>query len=234
MKVESSAVKREGRVASDAFYPATGEPLPPSHRSLFVAAAEHPVRFGLALFALGWIGILIQASFLQQVVVGAPVFEEPAKVGLAIALVSWLRMRALWLRLPLALAFGAGFGVFEHYSTYAAEDVSTWGLRTAFHAASTVLSMAAFSALEPAPDVRIRWASTIASTLLHYANNFVSLVLGFVAIAIPLADVVATGWGVMATILLAVATIAVVLRPEAFRRGAMTLAGRVVPSMRAS
>lgn len=217
---------------SEAFYP-SGSPAPAAQRSFLIAAADPAWRFGLVLFGLGWAGILLQASFFQQVVIGAPLFEEPAKVGLPIALAAVLGIGAMWARLPIAGAFGAGFGVLEHFLTYADEDPFSLWIRISFHALSTMLSMAAWTALEPEADLRLRWTTTVPSTILHYANNLVAVVLGSAALALPVLERVASGWSLFATILLALATVAVALRPRGFREGMTSLARRFVPALRA-
>jgi len=68
--------------------------------------AQRPLVFASLLFLLGWIGIFAQRGFLRQLVVGAPVFEEFAKLGLALAVVTLLRVRPVWLRLPFGWASG--------------------------------------------------------------------------------------------------------------------------------
>jgi len=170
------AATRVAVVPEDVFY--ARRQRPPVEVPVAVKAAATPVRFALILFLVGWAGIIFQRGFLQQVVFGAPVFEELAKFGPPLLLVSLLGIRSVWLRLPLALLSGAGFGVFEHYATYAAEDAVMFAERVTFHAVSPALSMLTWGALEDLPDVRARWAATIPATLFHWANNFLAVVLG--------------------------------------------------------
>lgn len=201
---------RADEARDDPFFAHAERPPPP--QSVLVALGQSPVKFGLVLFVLGWMGILVQRGFFSQIVAGAPLFEEPAKVGAILALVGLLRIRPMLLRVPLAALAGAGFGVFEHVVTYAEEDVAGYALRVAFHAISTATSMAAFSALEPDADVRLRWAATLPATLLHYANNFGALVFAFAALLVPAIEVVAMAWSVTATVLLGVAMMLIVSR----------------------
>lgn len=205
---------------------------PPPLPSALASLAASPVKFGGILFVLGWMGILVQQGFFSQVVAGAPLFEEPAKVGAAIALTGLLSMRLLVVRLPIAAAMGAGFGVFEHFLTYSEEDPTSYAIRVAFHALSAAASMAAWSALESDPDVRLRWASTIPATVLHYANNFVALVLGIGSLALPILGTIATFWATGITALLLVTLVAIAARPDAFRRLVGDAARRLLPAMR--
>lgn len=187
----ASVARRHGpaSVPEDVFY--AGRPRPPPETSLVQLAAATPMRYGLVLFALGWASILFQRNFLQQLVFGAPVFEELAKLGPAIVLVTLLRLRSPLARAPVAWLSGAAFGYLEHVLTYADEDPLLFTGRILFHAGSAALSMVVFTAIEHAPDVRSRWVSTAPSTLLHWANNFGALVLGIASIVAPALDAVA-------------------------------------------
>lgn len=164
-------------VPEEAFY--AGRPRPEPEVAMATRAAATHVRFALVLFLVGWAGILFQAGFLQQVVFGAPVFEELAKFGPPLLVVALLRARSLWIRLPLAWASGAAFGVMEHFVTYADESLAGYAERVLFHAASPGVSMLVYGAFESMQDVRARWIATIPATLVHWANNFLAVVIGF-------------------------------------------------------
>lgn len=183
---------RAPTVPEVAFY--AGRPRPPAEAGLMERASATPARFAFLLFALGWGGILFQAGFFQQVVFGAPVFEELAKLGLALVVGFLLRTRSLWILLPLAWASGAAFGVMEHHLTYVQEDIASYAGRVAFHSGATGLSMLFFDAFHRFPDVRARWAATLPATLFHWANNFAALVFGFGSLFIPSLTLVAEGW----------------------------------------
>lgn len=189
----AAAAARHGpaSVPEGVFYASVERPPPETSLADIVVAT--PMRYGLVVFALGWASILFQRSFLQQLVVGAPVFEELAKLGPPIVLVTLLRARSPLVRVPLAWLSGAAFGVFEHAFTYAAEDPSIFAGRIMFHGGSAALSMVVFTAVEGAVDVRARWVSTAASTLFHWANNFSAVVLGLGSLLVPILDTVATG-----------------------------------------
>jgi len=165
-----------------------------------VRFAKDPLVFASILFLLGWIGILAQRGFLRQLVVGAPVFEEFAKLGLALAVVTVLRVRPVWLRLPFGWASGAAFGVMEHFLSYGDEATFFYVARALFHAAACGLSMSVFSLVEALPDARARWMSTVASTLLHWANNFGAVLLGILALLMGGADIIGLGWPLVVTI----------------------------------
>ncbi|HUR67643.1 MAG TPA: hypothetical protein VM370_00225 [Candidatus Thermoplasmatota archaeon] len=177
----------EPSVAEHVFF--ANRPRPPLEVPFATRAAATPLRFALVTFLVGWAGILFQASLLQQVVFGAPVFEELAKFGPALLVVALVRVRSLWVRLPLAWASGAAFGVMEHFVTYPMEPDALFVQRVLFHAVSPGLSMILYGAVETLPDVRARWASTALSTLFHWANNFMAVVLGFASVLLAsLAD----------------------------------------------
>lgn len=217
-------------VAPERFYASAETPV--ARPSPLVTLPARPIAFGMLLFLVGWIGIAFQQGLFSQIVAGAPLFEEPAKVGGAIALAALLGFRSNLLRLPLALAFGAGFGILEHYLSYSAEDPVGFAVRVAFHAISTATSMAAWTALEPSADARLRWATTLPATLLHYANNFVALVLGLPAVLLPALEPVAMGWSIAVTLVLAFVMGFIALRPDSFRQGVGDLARRFIPAMR--
>jgi hypothetical protein len=220
---------RAWAVAEEAFY--AGRPRPDAEVNFIARAAATPMRFALLVFALGWGGILFQAGFFQQVVFGAPVFEELAKVGLALVIASLLRIRTLWITLPLAWASGAGFGVMEHHLSYATEDIVTYGGRVAFHAGSTGLSMLFYHVFRETADVRARWAATIPSTLFHWANNFAALVLGLVSILAPWVDVVAEGWSAGITVAVWLSTFAAIIAQTRFRALATKTLEKAMPRL---
>lgn len=220
-----------GIVEESRFYPTAERPSP---RPPFVVdVARNPVKLGGVLFVVGWMGIIVQQGLFQQIVAGAPLFEEPAKVGGAIALAGLLSLRLLLLRLPIAAGMGAGFGIFEHWLTYAEEDATSYALRVAFHSLSAAASMAAFTALESDADVRLRWAATVPATLLHAANNALALLLGVISLAVPFAAEAATWWSAGVTAALALTLLAIVVQPDGFRRLVARLMQRFIPAMRA-
>ena len=173
---------------SQAFVPErtfyAGTERPPREPSFFERVPARVVPFGALLFFLGWLGILFQRGLLRQLVVGAPIFEELAKLGLALVVVGALAIRAMPLRVPFGWASGAGCGVLEHFLTSGDEEPLYFALRVAFHAATAGLSIAVFTLVEPMPDPRVRWASTLASSALHAANNLGALVLALLSLVI--------------------------------------------------
>ena len=217
-------------VPENVFY--AGRPRPPLETPVAVRAAATPLRFALVLFLVGWAGILFQAGLFQQIVFGAPVFEELAKLGPALLVVVLLRARSLWVRMPLALASGAAFGVMEHYVTYVEEDVASYAGRVAFHAFSPALSMLVYGAVESYADVRARWASTIPATLFHWANNFMAVVFGFGSLFVPFSlDAIALSWGVAVTVTMAAITIAGMLARGRFELGVRRVLEAAMPKL---
>jgi hypothetical protein len=197
-----------GSLPASAFFV---EPPAPEEPSFMERYPARPLVFGSVLLLLGVLGILLQRGFLRQIVIGAPVFEEFAKFGLALTVVALLRLRPIVLRLPVAWASGAAFGVFEHAMDYADEGTVSFAARVAFHAGSAGLSMAAFTLLEGLPDVRVRWASTLASSLCHWANNFGAIALAVVGILLHDADVVDLAWSLVVTAAVYALTLVVAL-----------------------
>lgn len=215
-------------IPEDEFYVS---PRPPAEMDLATRTALTPLRFSLILFLVGWSGILFQRSFLRQIVFGAPVFEEMAKAGLALLLVALLRLPWLPVRVLLGLASGAAFGVFEHWITYAEEDAWSYANRIVFHAATGGLSLAFYSAFDAMGDVRTRWASTVVPTLLHWANNFAALMLGFLAFLLPVAITLATLWSVAVSAAGALLCLVALATPGRFRERSRTLLQRVMPRL---
>jgi hypothetical protein len=171
-----AAMPRLPRWDGAAFYPL---PHPGAGMPLLWRNAASAVRFAAVLAGLGVFSVFIeQADSLTQLVLGAPVFEEFVKFGLALLLVAWIPRPlgvagapVVALRMLSAWAVGAGFGLMEHAVSYAGEDTGLWVSRTLFHGAAAGLSMACFTVLEALPDVRSRWLSTLPSSFLHYLVN---------------------------------------------------------------
>lgn len=224
------APRREASIPEAVFY--AGRHRPPTEVPLATRAAATPLRFAAVLFLVGWAGILFQAQFLQQVVIGAPVFEELAKLGPALLVVLAIRARSLWIRLPLAWISGAAFGVMEHYVTYSAEPLASFAQRIAFHALAPGVSILVYGAVESLPDVRARWASTIPATLLHWANNFMAIVLGIGGVFLALPDE-ALGLGISTIVVaaLVVLTIAGMVSRERFEARVRRILDTVTPRL---
>ncbi len=166
-------------VEGDDFFPKTGDPARGDLKVLLWRLASNPFTLALTMLGIGFFAVFVrQAPILYQIVLGAPIFEEFLKFGLALAIAYPLRLLAL--RLPVAFAVGAGFGWLEHVVTYSEEPQVVFIGRVLFHAGATALSMVAFHILESVREVRVRWFATLPATVLHYANNagaVISLVL---------------------------------------------------------
>lgn len=165
-------------MSPDVFYGAPPPPAPAGPGPV-ESIPHEPLKHGAILAGVGFLGTLVLAAdFLRQVVVGAPFFEELLKFGLALVLVGALRITPGALRVLVGLVPGAAFGVFEHYVTYSSEPLLVLADRIAFHSGASAFSMALYHALAPLPDARIRWFAPLPSMLLHWANNFLALLLG--------------------------------------------------------
>ena len=136
------------------------------------------LRIAMCLFVAGLVAVFVrQMPFLAQVVVGAPIFEEAFKLGLALLPWAALKVRSLAARLPTALAVGAAFGVFEHHFSYSGEPLQFYATRTAFHALTCAVSLLALHTLHDA-DSRLRPAAIAPSTFVHAFNNTMAVVIG--------------------------------------------------------
>jgi len=151
----------------------------PGAATWWVRLATQEARFGLVFLLVGFIAVFLSPmGFLAQVLMGAPIFEEAMKFGLAVLLTSHPAARTLWLRLPVAWLVGAGFGVMEHYLTYPSEPDWLFAERCAFHGLSTGASVVLHRVLVGHPEPALRWGSTIPSVVLHYLNNLAAVVIG--------------------------------------------------------
>lgn len=162
-----------------AFFPRA----PPPPDRTFARWAARPLLHGVILTFVGFVGTLVLASpILWQIVIGAPVFEELWKFGIALVLVALFRVDSGPARVLVALTPGIGFGIFEHFLTYPDEPVSILLNRVVFHSGSTAMSMAVYHAIAPVWDPRVRFVATIPATLIHWANNFAAVVLGLASV----------------------------------------------------
>ena len=234
-----AAVGSIGRMDDRDFF---GHPTPPPSRIL-ARWAQSRTKLAAVLLGTGFFAVFLnQAPLHIQLVIGAPVFEETFKFGLAMLLVAWLpargalRIPAIALRCVSGLAVGAGFGWMEHHLTYASEDQVTYWGRITFHALTTALSMLAYSVLEPAAEVRTRWLSTVPATFVHYLNNGFGVV--FVLLAAPFgtdaAQVVGLSWAAGCLAVLALLCILIPVRAQAARRLAHEAVARHFPEARVS
>lgn len=166
------------------------------------------LRLATALFVAGLVAVFVyQMPLLAQIVVGAPLFEEAFKAGLALLPWAAFGVRSLWARVPTAAAIGAGFGAFEHTFTYPDEPMAILAGRIAFHALAACLSVVVLDALRGA-DGRLGFGCILPSVLLHAANNALAVLLSLVAFAAPpqaVATIEAVSLGIGAAIILALA-----------------------------
>jgi len=170
-----------------AWLPDEGVPTGVRADSWWIRFAHDQRRLGLVFLAVGFIAVFLrQATFLLQLLFGAPIFEEAFKFGLAAYLASFARRSGTLLVLA-CLAAGAGFGVMEHYLTYAEEGRMMFLRRIAFHATATSLSAVTYLTLRGDPRVIVRWGATIPAVFVHYLNNAGALFLG-IATALAASD----------------------------------------------
>lgn len=171
-------VTESGRLRSEDFFRYTAPPA----RDPLKHYGRRPFKMAGIMAGAGFLAVFVnQAPFLFQLVLGAPIFEELLKFGIALLIAYPLRFRLL--RIPVALAVGAGFGWLEHTITYPGESQGSFYWRIAFHALSPGLAMAVYQGLEPMGDVRVRWAAPVMPIFIHYVNNALAIPLALLGLA---------------------------------------------------
>ncbi len=91
-------------------------------------------------------------------------------------------------RVPLAFAVGAGFGIIEHASTYSDEPLRIFYGRLAFHGGATALSMTLYSIVATLRPVGVRWFALVPSMVLHWLNNASAIFVALISSGIPRLD----------------------------------------------
>lgn len=194
-------------------------------------AARDPWMLALTVFGFGFVAVFVdQAPILVQIVLGAPIFEELVKLGLALLLANavtfvlsgfrmdgWQHPAWLAVRLPLALAVGAGFGFLEHSTTYSEEDFWSYLWRVLFHSLSAGASMIVLQAVLQSRDVRTRWLAPLPSMFIHYLNNYAALLFGVGSLQWPGLGTVALWWSQVLVVVLGLAFIAALAVPGRVR-----------------
>ena len=215
-----------------------------------------PVRFAAVLLGLGFFSVFFwQLGFLQfgtqqiitsiwypvllyMLILGAPVFEEFLKAGLALFVVSFVvprspagRVAVGVLRWGAGLAAGAGFGIMEHYLTYSSESTFMFAERVAFHAGAAALTLVAYTVLEPLPDVRVRWLSLLPSVFLHWLNNFSAIPVALLSALAGVDDVAPFAWAATITGLLWILMLVLPVSARRVRRSAERVMARRFPRL---
>ena len=192
------------------------------------------------MFGIGFYSVfLVQSHLLAQIVLGAPIFEEMLKFGLALLLVAYLpagsgvgRVGVVALRVVAAAAVGAGFGFLEHsLPAYSSESGLFLLWRVLFHGGSTLLSMLAFCGLESLADVRVRWLAVGPAVLLHYANNAGAVIWASLAGFAPSIERVAEAWNPVILAGMAVAVVLAFAWPKGVRALGQRVAAKRFPPM---
>jgi hypothetical protein len=154
-----------------------GEPSPPVREGERGRLEELPGRsslFGLTALGLGVAGTLFAGStFLEKVAVVAPIFEEYAKLGVALLVLTALGLSRGASAYALGLLSGLSFGVLEHHVTYSTEAQAMFVVRVLFHALAAGLSALISVHLQRrealAPGVG--WFAIAPAAIVHAANN---------------------------------------------------------------
>lgn len=208
---------KEEAVQDEAFYSRPGDATRGNLPILLWRIAAKEYRLAGVLFLFGFFTVFVnQAPLVYQIVLGAPIFEEFLKFGLAMLIA--IPLRAMALRLPVAFAVGAGFGVLEHYVTYPDESTVQFYGRIAFHGGATALSLIAYHAVAVLPDVRSRFLATLPATLIHFANNFLAvLTLALIPAGLDVVEFVGTAISTVMIILLYVGIIWLLADPVSWR-----------------
>lgn len=146
--------------------------------------------FGLGAFGLGVAGTLFAGStFLEKVAVVAPIFEEYAKLGLALLVLAALGLSSGASAYALGALSGLSFGVLEHHVTYATEAQVMFVVRGLFHALAAGLSALIYVHLRRREDLApgAAWFAIAPAALVHAANNVsaVAIAIARAASAMP-------------------------------------------------
>lgn len=136
--------------------------------------------FGLSALGFGIAGTLFAGStFLEKVAVVAPIFEEYAKLGLALLVLAALSLSSGASAYALGALSGLAFGLLEHAVTYSGETQLMFVVRGLFHALAAGLSGLIYVHLrrreELAPGVG--WFAIAPAALVHAANNVSAVVV---------------------------------------------------------
>lgn len=130
--------------------------------------------FGLSALAFGVAGTLFAGStFLEKIAVVAPIFEEYAKLGLALLVLTALGLSRGASAYALGILSGVSFGLLEHHVTYSAEAQAMFVVRVLFHALAAGLSALIYVHLRQREDLApgVAWFAIAPAALVHAANN---------------------------------------------------------------
>ncbi len=136
--------------------------------------------FGLSMLGVGVAGTLFAGStFLEKVAVVAPIFEEYAKLGVALLVLTALGLSRSGPAFSLGILSGLAFGLMEHAVTYPAESTSMFVVRGFFHALAAGLSALVYVHLRRREGLApgAAWFAIAPSALVHAANNVAAVVI---------------------------------------------------------
>lgn len=166
-----------------------------------------PRFFDVLFTLLPWLLLFLASLWIYVLILGAPVFEEFFKFGLALFLTAFLAARSREGRLAVGavravagLAVGAAFGIMEHHLGYSHEPTIVYAGRVAFHGGAAALSAVVYTLLEPLADVRARWFAVLPSVLLHWLNNFTAAPVSITVGLLGLGEGVAYAWSGLITL----------------------------------
>jgi hypothetical protein len=137
--------------------------------------------FGVAALGLGVAGTLFAGStLLEKVAVVAPIFEEYAKLGVALLVLAALGLSSGASAYALGMLSGLAFGLLEHAVTYPGESQLMHVVRGLFHGLAAGLSGLVYVRLrdrELAPGTG--WFAIVPAAIVHAANNVSAVFLAF-------------------------------------------------------
>lgn len=140
----------------------------------------HTDLFGLSAFGFGVAGTLFAGStFVEKIAVVAPIFEEYAKLGLALLVLTALGLSSGASAYALGALSGLSFGLLEHAVTYSGETQLMFLVRGLFHALAAGLSGLVYVHLRNREDLApgVGWFAIAPAALVHAANNVSALVV---------------------------------------------------------
>jgi hypothetical protein len=136
--------------------------------------------FGLSVLGFGVAGTLFAGStFLEKVAVVAPIFEEYAKLGLALLVLTALGLSSGASAYALGALSGIAFGLVEHHVTYSTEAQAMFVVRVLFHGLAAALSALIYVHLRRREDLApgAAWFAIAPAALVHAANNVSAIVV---------------------------------------------------------
>lgn len=166
-------------------------PMDPGDRGLLEGLPGRPALFGLVALLVGIAGTLFAGStFLEKIAVVAPIFEEYAKLGVALLLLASLGLSRGGPAFALGSLSGLAFALLEHHLTYSSETELMFLVRGLFHTLAAGLSALVYVHLRRRENLApgVGWFAIAPSALVHAANNVFAVGTALAGLIVELPD----------------------------------------------